>query len=171
MDFLKSVSALSKQTQETRILLGFQIEEELPVIFLIQHGIPVVESTPRGDCLHLTLICRQQGDMGIILIILIEDGIVFICLIILTPEVFLQMAADNQLNDTIMLEYGIFLILRNRDVGTWRKKRTEQDIGDEFLQSFTDSSIIGLEITREDAEVGMHRLVDMIEHFLLLGCF
>ena len=46
MDFLKSVSALSKQTQETRILLGFQIEEELPVIFLIQHGIPVVEGTP-----------------------------------------------------------------------------------------------------------------------------
>ena len=109
--------------------------------------------------------------MGIIPIILIEDGIVFICLIILTPEVFLQMAADNQLNDTIMLKHGIFLILRNRDVGTWRKKRTEQDIGDEFLQSFTDSSIIGLEITGEDAEVGMHRLVDMIEHFPLLGCF
>ena len=104
--------------------------------------------------------------MGIILIVFIEDGGVFVGFVFFVAEELSEVATEDKLGDAIVPEDGVALVVGNGCSWGWGEERTEYGIGNQLLESLFQGGLIALEEFGKDAEIGLHRLIDIVEDCL-----
>ena len=98
----KLILALCEQVEQAWIFLLLQIGIEFFPFVLTLRSIIIIEASPWADCLHLAFSGLQEGKMGIILIVLVEDRSILVGLILLASEKLPKVTSEDKLQDAIM---------------------------------------------------------------------